>query len=85
MIQTPSSLPCAEFQLHVDAAGAVHVMSLRAGELRGGARVRQQALLGEIGAEQAVRVAADRIFGNAERRAEHARLGEAAGHGRATA
>src|SRR5262245_18020680 len=39
-----------ELELDVDAAGAMHVVSLRAGELRRGTRVRQQALLGEIGA-----------------------------------
>ena len=43
-------LAVLEFQLDVDAAGTMHVVALGAGELRGGARMGQQALLGEVGA-----------------------------------
>ena len=41
--------------------------------------LRQKAQLRQIRPEQPVRVAADGILGDAERRAEHARLGEMIG------
>ena len=41
-------LAIGEFQFHVDASRAMQVMALRAGESRGRAIVRQQALLREI-------------------------------------
>ena len=43
-------LAVGELEFDVDAAGAMQVMSLGAGELRGGAGMRQQSLLGEVGA-----------------------------------
>jgi len=38
----------AELELDVDAAGAVHMVTLRTRELRDGAGMRQQSLLGEV-------------------------------------
>ena len=52
----------------------MHGVALDAGEVRAVLRRRQQAQLRQVGAEQPVRVAAHRILGDPERRAEHARL-----------
>src|SRR6185436_3444059 len=41
-------LAVGEFELDVDPAGAMQVMALRAGEARGGAGMRQQALLRKV-------------------------------------
>src|SRR5580704_12249637 len=65
-----------ELQFHLDAPGAVQRVSLDAAEVGALAGLLQQTQLRQIGAEQTVRVAAHRVLVDAERRTEHARLGE---------
>src|SRR5437763_14463829 len=65
----------AEFELDLDPSGPVQRVSLDAGEARALAAAREQLQLRQIGPEQPVGVAADRILPDAERRAEHAHLG----------
>src|SRR5215469_11286774 len=65
-----------ELQLHVDPARAVQRVALHPGEAGAIALAVQQPEVSEKPAEQAVRVTTHRILGDAERRAEHARLGE---------
>src|SRR2546423_8108587 len=66
----------AEFELDLDPSGPMQRVSLDAGEARALAAAREQLQLRQIRPEQPVGVAADRILGDAERRAEHARLGQ---------
>src|SRR5438309_2904832 len=66
----------AEFKLDLDPSGPVQRVSLDAGEARALAAAREQLQLRQIRPEQPVGVAADRVLGDAERRAEHARLGQ---------
>src|ERR1700680_2429550 len=66
----------AEFKLDVDPSGPMQRVPLDAGKVRALAAAREQPQLRQIGPEQPVGVAADRILGDAERRAEHARLGQ---------
>src|SRR6266853_5341040 len=66
----------AEFELDLDPPGPMQRVSLDAGKTRALPAAREQPQLRQIGPEQPVGVAADRILGDAERRAEHARLGQ---------
>jgi hypothetical protein len=68
-----------KLELHVHAAGAMQRVPLHAGKARAVAIAAQQPQLGEETAQQAMGVAAHRILGDAERRAEHARLSEVVG------
>src|SRR4029077_11405767 len=66
----------AVFKLDLDPSGPMQRVPLDAGKMRALAAARDEAQLRQIGPEQAVGVPADRILGDAERRAEHARLGQ---------
>src|ERR1700704_262095 len=66
----------AEFEFDFDPPGPMQRVPLDAGKARALAATREQPQLRQIGPEQPVRVAADRILGDADRRAEHARLGQ---------
>src|SRR5260370_24288555 len=66
----------AEFELDFDPPGPMERLPLDAGKARALAATREHPQLRQIGPEQPVGVAADRILGDAERRAEHARLGQ---------
>src|ERR1700728_146618 len=72
----PDALELAvrEFELDLDASRAVQKVALDPREARASLLSREQSLLREVGAEQPVGVAAHRILGDAERRAEHARF-----------
>src|ERR1700720_2707625 len=65
-----------EFKLDLDPAGPMQRVPLDAGKVRALAAAREQLQLRQIGPEEPVGVAADRVLGDAERRAEHARLGQ---------
>src|SRR5882724_1278364 len=66
----------AEFKLDLDPSGPMQRVPLDAGKVRALAAAREQLQLRQIGPEQPMGVPADRILGDAERRAEHARLGQ---------
>src|ERR1700730_6447960 len=66
----------AEFKLDLDPPGPRQRVPLNAGKVRALAAARDEAQLRQIGPEQPVGVTADRILGDAERRAEHTRLGQ---------
>src|SRR5207248_3014842 len=65
-----------EFELDLDPPGPVERCALDAGEAHPIAAAIEQLQLREVRPEQAVSVAAHRILGDAERRAEHARFGQ---------
>src|SRR5215469_1941775 len=65
-----------EFELDLHASRAVERVPLNAGKAGTLAVAGEQSEAREIGAEQPVGIAAYRILGDAERRAEHARLGQ---------
>src|SRR5260370_32253646 len=66
----------AEFKLDLDPSGPMQRVPLDAGKVRALTAAREQLQLRQIGPEEPVGVAADRILADAERRAEHARLGQ---------
>src|SRR4029077_10411904 len=66
----------AEFELDLDPSGPMQRVPLDAGKVRALAAARDEAQLRQIGPEQPVGVTADRILGDAQCRAEHARLGQ---------
>src|SRR4029077_9925656 len=75
----PGQFAVLELEFDLDPAGAVQRVPLYAGEACPVAAARQQPELRQVGTEQPVGVAAHRVLGDAERRAEHARLGQVVG------
>src|SRR5579885_175623 len=72
----PGDASLFEIQLHLDPSWTVNILPLHAPEGGAAQIMVQKAVVSEVYAEQAVRVAAHRILADAEGRAEHARFGE---------
>src|SRR5919109_246503 len=68
-----------EFELDLDPSGPVERGALDAAEAGALAVALEEAQVRQISPEQAVGVAAHRVLGDAERRAEHARFGQVVG------
>src|SRR6266404_3222956 len=66
----------AEFKLDLDPSGPMQRVPLDAGKVRALAAARDEAQRRQMGPERPVGVPAARFLGDAERRAEHARLGQ---------
>ncbi len=62
-----------DLQAHPDLPGPLHLIALPADE--SGRFLVELTQVPQVGAEHRVRIAADRVLGNAQRRAKHARFG----------